>query len=308
MSQEKMHLTLRELKKVKRMYKTFEELEKHHNENYKNAPYFISRDDYFSIADMNNDELIHHPPIIAWGYSKLIYRFDVDAEQEIKRTKMTDSIPSDIFTRMPAWCIFIESNSLTYENEKITGFFVNFDFMEALGGNILSFLFYYKNNTVHFLLPLIDGGSLINSIEKAQEIIFKENDIGDDMKTLLSESISLLLFICTQNSDITRHKSKKVPTKSNGFTIENDIIFNDVALAIGNAIRLNRKESQEKEKGEGSHRSRRPHIRRAHWHGYWSGKRDEPENRKYDLKWLPPFAVGIKDSLDIPATIHRVKK
>ncbi|MCL7797916.1 hypothetical protein M8942_07405 [Pasteurella multocida] len=308
MAQEKMHLALRELKKVKRMYKTFEELEKHHNENYRNAPFFISLDDYLSIADMKSDEFAYHPPIIAWNYSKLIYRFDVDAEQEIKRTKITDSIPSDIFTRMPAWSIFIETNNLRYEESKVKGFFVSFDFMEELGGNILLFLFYYKNEVLPFLFPLIENGSIIDSFDKTEQIIFQTVKLNDDIKNLLSEAISLLLFICTQNNDITHGKSKKTPTKSNGLIIENDAIFNYVAVAIGNAIRLNRKEVKEKDSKNGSHKTRRPHIRRAHWHGYWTGKRDEPENRKFDLKWLPPFAVGLKDGAEIPAVVHKIKK
>jgi hypothetical protein len=33
-----------------------------------------------------------------------------------------------------------------------------------------------------------------------------------------------------------------------------------------------------------------PHIRRAHWHGYWLGPRDG--KRKFEYKWLPPIVVG----------------
>ncbi|MGC6378155.1 hypothetical protein ACNO7L_10190 [Bisgaard Taxon 45] len=70
----------------------------------------------------------------------------------------------------------------------------------------------------------------------------------------------------------------------------------------------NRKRVKGKDSKNGSHKTRRPHIRRAHWHGYWTGKRDEPENRKFDLKWLPPFAVGLKDGAEIPAVVHKIKK
>lgn len=38
-----------------------------------------------------------------------------------------------------------------------------------------------------------------------------------------------------------------------------------------------------------SHGKMRPHIRRAHWHGYWTGSKDE---RSYTLKWLPPMAIA----------------
>ncbi|MCR3693455.1 hypothetical protein M8449_26645, partial [Citrobacter freundii] len=36
----------------------------------------------------------------------------------------------------------------------------------------------------------------------------------------------------------------------------------------------------------------RVHLRRGHWHGFWSGKRDEPEARKFSYHWLPPQIIG----------------
>jgi hypothetical protein len=33
-----------------------------------------------------------------------------------------------------------------------------------------------------------------------------------------------------------------------------------------------------------------PHIRRAHWHGYWTGPKTG--ERRFSYKWLPPTVVG----------------
>jgi hypothetical protein len=35
----------------------------------------------------------------------------------------------------------------------------------------------------------------------------------------------------------------------------------------------------------------RPHMRRAHWHGFWSGPLTA-EKRDFAVKWLPPIFVG----------------
>lgn len=50
-----------------------------------------------------------------------------------------------------------------------------------------------------------------------------------------------------------------------------------------------------------------PHIRRAHWHSYWMGPRQEGHpDRKPVLKWLPPIPVAM-DKGDIVPTIHSVE-
>ena len=48
------------------------------------------------------------------------------------------------------------------------------------------------------------------------------------------------------------------------------------------------------------HGSPSPHIRRAHWHGFWSGTIKakpgiESKPRRFDLRWMPPIPVGMKD-------------
>ena len=57
----------------------------------------------------------------------------------------------------------------------------------------------------------------------------------------------------------------------------------------------------------------RVHIRRAHWHGFRSGKKlaDDgtpipTEKRPFSLKWLPPIAVNLHDIGNLPATIKKV--
>jgi hypothetical protein len=49
----------------------------------------------------------------------------------------------------------------------------------------------------------------------------------------------------------------------------------------------------------------RSHIRRAHWHGYWTGPKKEPEKRKFKLLWLHPILVG--GIVDGPGVVHMVQ-
>jgi hypothetical protein len=63
-------------------------------------------------------------------------------------------------------------------------------------------------------------------------------------------------------------------------------------------------------RGAGRNAGRRgpaPHIRRAHWHTFWTGPRSGAP-RKPALKWIPPIPVAFGDVEPdtLPAVIHRV--
>ena len=64
----------------------------------------------------------------------------------------------------------------------------------------------------------------------------------------------------------------------------------------------------EHEPGEstGTHASPRPHIRRAHWHSFWIGKKDQPDARSVTLKWLPPIPVNVTGVDDLTTTVRDV--
>ena len=312
MKQEKKHPALRALHKVKKRYSdnAFIQIENHHNDEYKNESFLIKTTDYFNVFDMSEDVAAEYSPIIAWNYAKLIYRFDVDAEEEIIKTELRGKIPCEIFLKMPSYCVFIESSKLTYEGKNITGFFSCVDYLDAFGSYAILFSFYHKNEyVIPYFFPLLPEKSLEEIISEIQIKIFKMFGSPDsDLLELIIQALSLTLFVCTQNSQITQKEKKKGVSRRNGFVIENDAVFNDVAVDIGRAIRLNKIDDKSR---TGTHsegrKSPRPHIRRAHWQGFWMGSKKE-DNQVYDLRWLPPFPVAVKDNNAIPATIHKIKK
>lgn len=75
-----------------------------------------------------------------------------------------------------------------------------------------------------------------------------------------------------------------------------------MGVRLGAALR--RAYQAEQTGAERPHAGPRPHVRRAHWHGYWSGPRDGA--RRYDLRWLPPIAVALSDANELPAVVRRV--
>jgi hypothetical protein len=74
---------------------------------------------------------------------------------------------------------------------------------------------------------------------------------------------------------------------------------------MGAAIRKAKIAIESEDRG-GTHASPRPHVRRAHWHTYWTGPRKDPQKRKPVLKWLSPILVNVEDGADMPVTIRKV--
>ena len=75
-------------------------------------------------------------------------------------------------------------------------------------------------------------------------------------------------------------------------------------MRVGAAIRKGYAAEKKERETLGSHASKAPHVRRAHWHHYWTGARDSAE-RALVLKWIPPVFVG--GSVSDIVTVHPVK-
>jgi len=121
--------------------------------------------------------------------------------------------------------------------------------------------------------------------------------------------LSLLLYLCADDADYVRPeppRAKRTKTGWRMFPADKWTVW-DVGVRLGAALRRAYQEREIEDRAAAAHgeRSRpRPHIRRAHWHGYWTGPRDG--DRRLIVRWLPPIPVAMRDLDDLPATIRRV--
>lgn len=265
-----------------------------------------------------------------WRLGKGIYRFDPDLYTELIDTPITDDMPVEMFFRLPEYCIYIETPGITYRNKAIYGFFTflddnkNNDKCPRL--NIV-----YDGGPSAFVLTLNipNGGDFKTEFEK---MYFNEKRIttavakepGSTKETILDyvssfrelamKTLPLLLYLCTDEPDYGDRRPpvyaapKKIKGGDKWFAAPG--INNwDVGVRIGATIRMHCEQKSTRELAvHGSGRAPvRPHMRRAHWHGYWTGKRSEPLKRKYVLHWIPPTPIKMHDT-DAPAVIRPVKK
>jgi hypothetical protein len=108
-------------------------------------------------------------------------------------------------------------------------------------------------------------------------------------------AINLLLYVCSSEPDMKTIQSAVLRGRkknANARRRANTSIV-DVGFHVGPALWRAERERQEPHRDEHTGRLVRPHIRRAHWHTYWTGPRTAPQLP--ELRWLHPIIVRPDD-------------
>lgn len=269
--------------------------------------------------------------LAAWRMTQGIYRFDSDLFAALWSTPL-NRIPVEILYRMPEWCIYIEAPPGQIMNDQVLyGWFTHLDWDVNSGRTELRFVFDLEEGLVSYMLHLsadtidrcvaatveeakkqgvLHGQDELLGAIKAAEI--KEKEVIAKQGTILAHFVSVVLYLCTVAADISDLRGKKKnpgnprPTKTRKgfrtFPLDGPTTWL-TGYRIGASLRLAEGGSAAGESTRETGRaSPRPHIRRAHWHTYWTGPRSRPQ--KPVLKWLPPVPVGAGE---IVPTIREVE-
>lgn len=254
----------------------------------------------------------------SWRMTKGIYRFDDELLKSIISTPI-QSVPVEILCRLPEWCVYVEYkhvlNGMQHE-----GFFAQINKNkfsdETYELRLLSIT--EDMGTVHFGLTFYDKdigkcfereSSKILAGDASEETKYLLTQcLSNDDETnpeVLSKFISILLYLCSEEPDITHPKKDKpskpqiIPKLGKMLPASQPIIW-DVGIRIGAALKTQREETQDSDGSPKTHSEVRPHIRRAHWHTFTKGK---GRTERY-VKWIPPIAVKAKIGDDLPAVVH----
>lgn len=239
-----------------------------------------------------------------WRYSQGIYRFDPDFYNAIIDTVPSGDLPSEVLYRLPEWSLYIETPGAKWFSSDMHGFWVHLEWDVNTQRHELRLLL----NSDGQLIPVpihIGQWTLTESVDRAIGEARKQSlnagigallpvELAEKMAAQLYSIVSLLLYICSDEPEIdderTPGESPKRPqakrTKQGWrlFPADKPRVWN-VGADAGEALRNS---------GiyESDGRTVKPHLRRAHWHGFWKGPRDG--DRKFIYKWLPPTVVGTK--------------
>lgn len=253
-----------------------------------------------------------------WRLSKGIYRFDPDLGAELIATPLSPDSPCRLFYRLPQYCIYVDTSNL---NCSLEGFFAHIDTDLGTGlvkGHMHDELRIYiimRDGKEYPAIIHLNEGSILAGLNELHK-----NEVpgaADVMMDTVQVPLSLLTYLCSDDPDYGADRvppTRAIPKKSKG---SNKWIPKqrpdewEVGPRIGATIRAFRAAKAEAEKtsnGDTSGRTVRPHVRRAHWHGYWKGSRaDDAKPQKFIHRWIPPTLVNMTGD-DLPTTIYQVKK
>ena len=260
-----------------------------------------SRQDLRKINDITNAITV-----IPWRYSRSVYRFDPDLYRELVATPFSGEIPEEVLLRLPEWSIYVEM-----QGESVSGFFSSLEYVSP-GKAELRFVFCGQDRLTPFYIVLSSGTIEKSFAEclKEYEAVAGESDkvkaeytelLGED-RSLVKKAFSLVLYVCSDEAEI---RDRDAPDWEPSFprpkvTKGVERLFpadRNRTVKVGRELGAMLREGTAKsEPSAPTGRSVRPHMRRGHWHGFWTGPRKENrDQQKFVLKWLPPLFVHGKN-------------
>ena len=245
-----------------------------------------------------------------WRPTQDIVRFDMGVYTSLANTGLDGELPTEILKRLPAWCVYVETPGLVHANLPQDGFFAYLEKDANTGHEELRIFF---NGPMHPFYPVIlhlGPWDINRACQKANafalaaggEKVHNHRPIVVDAG--LTTALNLLLYLCAYGLEDQEgwgasgriSYPPQVRTKT-GWRLfpPSQPNIHTVGTVYGEQIRRARLAGG----ASGPRSGPRPHVRRAHWHGYWLGPRkategDMPE-RRFDLRWLPPIPVAMSD-------------
>ena len=245
--------------------------------------------------------------LATWRYSQGIYQINGDMLEALSGSIIFGDLPADVFQRLPEWCIYVDTPGLTWANFEISGFWAHLEW-DANDGH----------QELRLLINPVDGSPLPVPVHigkwtvseavnkyiaeaKKQASIHNFPLIGVDneeniriLTEQVSKLVSILLYICSDAPDINdvrepgKSATRPSPTKTKKglrlFPATHPRIWS-VGENVGEKLRVYRLAG-----GNNQQKSKRAHLRRGHWHGYWTGPRSG--DQKFVYRWIHPLIAG----------------
>jgi hypothetical protein len=274
-------------------------------------------------------------PLVTWRVTQGIYRIDPEVGEAIWNTPIKGELPVELLFHLPEWCVYVETPGRSLSSGKrLEGFFAH---LNTVGGDQepeLHLLLDDPAGVLHSMAVPLSAATLeeacrIASIDRPdyEQRICWSNGMAvrltdepmaaaepPDAAASLSPLISTLLYMCSQSADyrdaagIRNAPGRPAPVQTRKglrvFPPENPTIW-EMGYRLGASLRsaLRRDPGQTTETNRSSPA---PHIRRAHWHSFWLGHRDNIGARRLAVRWLPPIPVALSTPEELIPAVRRV--
>lgn len=254
--------------------------------------------------------------LAAWRITQGIYRFDPDIASALMETPLS-KIPRDVLYNLPEWCVYVEVEKDTPWGH-VVGFFAYLEWDTKDFRHELRLLLDTSERLIPAILHISESAYLEDALRSAYaearrnapaDIEFNLDPEEDASN--LAPFVSLLLYLCSEEPDVeagnrkwppVRPRLTKTKTGMRMFQAEKPSVW-ETTFRLGRAMRQAQASCGS---GDSDRSSVRAHIRRAHWHSFWTGVKSDLDKRRIVLKWLNPILVNFEGDEIIP-TIRKVK-
>jgi len=272
-----------------------------------------------------------------WRVTQGVYRFDPDVYEDVISTPI-NRVPCEALYFLPEWAVFVPTPSM----EDSPGFWARLEWGDGMRPDSLELLLLKPDgSTSGAALQLLPDLPLDEMIERTWVAEYEDNQQlaeetpegkwsahargfveawkapefrrqeHDRLRSWVEPRLALLLYVCSKNKDIS-HPDNRLPAnpapkktkKGMRHFPAQSVRQWEVGIRVGAALRQAREAADSASTRKGTGRRKRPHIRRAHWHSYWTGPRNG--DRRLVLKWLPPIPINVEAVEDLPTTVRPV--
>lgn len=268
---------------------------------------------------------------VHWNKYKKIYNFDPNFVLYLAETECGE-LHKEVFDRLPFKSFYISfgklfMNSLQpmhgdsvsdfigmyvyiYYTEKDYGDFVNISItLLSEDGHAIPLFAGIRNGCT--FQDAVDLDNWPDYIKKLYQITpQREQDIRarqEKQKPYFMLALNACQYLCASNAEI---KDIKVSKKDKPLVAAPDGKKKPTSVSVSNVgFRLGQQFEKMYQNVEADNRRvgvkgirKRPHVRRAHWHHYWTG----PGRTILEVRWLEPvFVMGTEEEID--TVVHDVK-
>lgn len=272
--------------------------------HYRYAPTILESFPTLQVKNLGIDlpAIIADASSVTWLYSKRIYTFDKQLLDSLANTRL-EKIPLNLFQYLPYPAFFVCFRFLLRQGEGLEWITDGFLFSRC-SDEYLNFMWLfanYKDGPIFYSLKIKIFGTVeeITDWWEKNDCDKQKNEAAKTLcKTIFSLTIRVLPFIiylCSDEPDVTlaekgscpnRPEPKKIKRGVRYFYATSASVFN-----VGNKIGEQIREATSAMDSATEKKEVAPHIRKAHWHLFWTGKgKKEPR-----MKFLPPILVNASE-------------